>query len=285
MNKRIKTLVLSLLLAALLGMIFWIVWGNTALEISTYIVRSEHISEAFEGYRIVHISDLHNAQMGKDNRKLLEMIKEAKPDMIAITGDLIDSRNTNIDVALQFAEKAMEIAPCYYVTGNHESRIPEYDRLKKGLIQLGVVVLENATAEIWRDQRKLVVMGIDDPGFLPEEWREDSASITQKQLEDLMEDKDSFTVLLSHRPEMFEIYVKSNVDLALSGHVHGGQFRLPIVGGVVSPNRELFPKYDAGMFVKKETIMVVSRGIGNSIIPFRINNRPEVVLIELTGKG
>ena len=285
MNKRIKTLVLSLLLAALLGMIFWIVWGNTALEISTYIVRSEHISEAFEGYRIVHISDLHNAQMGKDNRKLLEMIKEAKPDMIAITGDLIDSRNTNIDVALQFAEKAMEIAPCYYVTGNHESRIPEYDRLKKGLIQLGVVVLKNATAEIWRDQRKLVVMGIDDPGFLPEEWREDSASITQKQLEDLMEDKDSFTVLLSHRPEMFEIYVKSNVDLALSGHVHGGQFRLPIVGGVVSPNRELFPKYDAGMFVKKETIMVVSRGIGNSIIPFRINNRPEVVLIELTGKG
>lgn len=103
----------------------------------------------------------------------------------------------------------------------------------------------------------------------------------ETHLQELMNESYSFTLLLSHRPELFEIYVNNEVDLVLSGHAHGGQFRLPFVGGLVAPNQGLFPKYDAGLYTEENTNMIVSRGIGNSILPFRFNNRPEVILIEL----
>ncbi|MGB4138298.1 MAG: metallophosphoesterase, partial [Saccharofermentanales bacterium] len=103
------------------------------------------------------------------------------------------------------------------------------------------------------------------------------------KLHELMKENDGFTVLLSHRPELFDVYVDCGVDLVLSGHAHGGQFRLPFVGGIVAPDQGLFPKYDAGLYAAESTNMIVSRGIGNSIIPFRFNNRPEVVLIVLDG--
>ena len=94
-----------------------------------------------------------------------------------------------------------------------------------------------------------------------------------------------YVVLLSHRPELFNSYVENNVDLVFSGHAHGGQFRIPFIGGIVAPNQGVFPKYDAGIFTEGNTNMVVSKGVGNSIIPFRVNNRPEVILIELTVQG
>ena len=103
----------------------------------------------------------------------------------------------------------------------------------------------------------------------------------ETHLQELMNESDSFTLLLSHRPELFEIYVNNEVDLVLSGHAHGGQFRLPFVGGSVAPTPGLVPKYDAGLYTEENTNMIVSRGIGNSILPFRFNNRPEVILIEL----
>lgn len=162
--KKKRIIVPAVVVAILLALIIWIAWGNTALELNTYTVSGEKLPEAFDGYRVAHVSDLHNAEMGKDNEKLLDMLRDAEPDIIAITGDLIDSRKTDIDTALQFAEAAMEIAPCYYVTGNHEARVAEYD---------------------------------------------------------------------------------------------------------------------AGLYTQEYTNMIVSRGIVNSIIPFRFNNRPEVVLVKL----
>ena len=103
-------------------------------------------------------------------------------------------------------------------------------------------------------------------------------------LKDYKNEKDTFTLLLSHRPELFEVYTENNIDLALTGHAHGGQIRLPFVGGVIAPHQGFFPEYDGGLYIKEETSMVVSRGIGNSIFPFRFNNRPEVVLIELQAR-
>ena len=152
--KKKKAVVLTACFTVLLAVVLWVIWGNSALELNTYTVIAKDIPEFFDGYRIVHISDLHNAQMGDNNQTLLEMIEQADPDMIAITGDLIDSRNTNITIALQFAEKAMQIAPCYYVTGNHEAKISDYDKLKSGLVELGVVVLENTSVEIEREGEK-----------------------------------------------------------------------------------------------------------------------------------
>ena len=146
-KKKKKTIALAVI-AVIVALVVWTVWGNTALQLNTYTVSSEELPSVFDGYRIAHVSDLHNAEMGDGNEKLLAMLREAEPDIIAITGDMIDSRNTNVAVAMAFAEEAMLIAPCYYVTGNHEARVSEYDELKAGLEACGVVVLENKRAKI-----------------------------------------------------------------------------------------------------------------------------------------
>ena len=281
-KKRKLMIVLTVVASLLIALVIWTVWGNTALELNTYTVSSGRLPEAFDGYRIAHISDLHNTEMGKDNDKLLNMLREAKPDIIAITGDLIDSRNTDIEIALQFVEEAVKIDPCYYVTGNHEARVSEYfDDLKNGLTELGIIILEDERVDLDKNSETITLIGINDPSFKSDYLFGDSETVVETHLQELMNESYSFTLLLSHRPELFEIYVNNEVDLVLSGHAHGGQFRLPFVGGLVAPNQGLFPKYDAGLYTEENTNMIVSRGIGNSILPFRFNNRPEVILIEL----
>lgn len=283
-RKKKRIIVFAVVATILLGLIIWTAWGNTALELNHYTISSDRLTEAFDGYRIAHVSDLHNTEMGKDNEKLLDMLQEADPDIIAITGDIIDSRNTDIDVALQFTKDAMEIAPCYYVTGNHEARVSEYDELKEGMIELGVVVLEDGRIELEQSGETITLLGVKDPSFQTDYLFGDSETVMQSKLQEIVNEEDSYTILLSHRPELFEVYTESKVDLVLSGHAHGGQFRLPFVGGLVAPNQGLFPKYDAGLYTEENTNMVVSKGIGNSILPFRFNNRPEVILIELQSK-
>ena len=279
--KKKRIIVFAVVATILLGLIIWTAWGNTALELNHYTISSDRLPEAFDGYRIAHVSDLHNTEMGKDNEKLLDMLQEADPDIIAITGDIIDSRNTDIDVALQFTKDAMEIAPCYYVTGNHEARVSEYDELKEGMIELGVVVLEDGRNELEQSGETITLLGVKDPSFQTDYLFGDSETVMQSKLQEIINEEDSYTILLSHRPELFEVYTESKVDLVLSGHAHGGQFRLPFVGGLVAPNQGLFPKYDAGLYTEENTNMIVSKGIGNSILPFRFNNRPEVILIVL----
>lgn len=280
-SKKKRIIVLAVVAAVLLALIIWTVWGNTALELNTYTISSDILPEAFDGYRIAHISDLHNAEMGKDNEKLLDMLRETEPDIIAITGDIIDSRNTNIDIALQFTKAAMEIAPCYYVTGNHEARISKYDELKAGMEAAGVVVLEDEKTKISLEGGEITLIGVNDPSYQTDYLFGDAEAVMQSKLQEISDAENEFTILLSHRPELFEVYADNKMDLVLSGHAHGGQFRLPFVGGLVAPNQGLFPKYDAGLYTEENTNMIVSRGIGNSILPFRFNNRPEVILIEL----
>lgn len=282
--KKKKFIFLAVVAAVLITLVIWIAWGNTALELNTYTVTSARLPECFDGYRIAHVSDLHNAEMGEDNEKLLTMLREADPDMIAITGDLIDSRNTNVEIALQFAQEAMKIAPCYYVSGNHEARVNEYEELKTGLISAGVIILEDTQTEISIEGQTITLIGVNDPSFQTDYLFGDSETVMNSKLTELHTDGEAFTILLSHRPELFDAYADHDVDLVLSGHAHGGQFRLPFIGGVVAPNQGLFPEYDAGVYTDGNTNMLVSRGVGNSILPFRINNRPEVILIELQTK-
>lgn len=280
-KKKNRIIIFAVIAALLLALIIWIAWSNTALELNTFAIVSENLPDAFAGYRIAHVSDLHNAEMGDNNGNLIAMLKEAEPDIIAITGDLIDSRNTDIETALRFAEEAVKIAPCYYVTGNHEARISGYDDLKKGLTELGIVVLEDDRIMLERSGATITLLGVDDPSFQTDYLFGDSAAVMQSKLQQLTSEEDIYTVLLSHRPELFEIYMENGVDLVLSGHAHGGQIRLPFIGGIVAPNQGIFPKYDAGLYTEENMNMIVSRGIGNSLLPFRVNNRPEVVLIEL----
>ena len=284
-KKRTKIITLSVIGIALVLLIVWIAWGNSALELNSYRIASNSLPKEFEGFRIAQVSDLHNAEMGKDNEKLISMLVEAAPDIIVITGDIIDSRNTNVDVALDFAEQAVKIAPCYYVTGNHEARVDEYSDLKDGLIDLGVTVLEDAKTEMVCSGESIVLVGVTDPSFETDYLFGDDETVLNSKLNELISEEDGYVILLSHRPELFDTYVENKVDLIFSGHAHGGQFRIPFIGGVVAPNQGVFPKYDAGIYSEGDTNMVVSRGVGNSIIPFRINNRPEVILIELTTQG
>lgn len=305
---RKKKWILLVIIAVIIILLVWSLWGNTALELNEITVKSDRLPKGFDGYRIAHVSDLHNAEFGENNEKLLTLIAATEPDMIAITGDLVDSRRTDTEVALAFIEEAEKIAPCYYVPGNHESRIPGFDDLEDALQIAGVTTLRNGTIPLKKDGQEIQLVFLDDPAFHDVS---DSGAYLSCAWDQIMEetwffmgkpefynpsvsDADSspsqgslttqpFSIVLSHRPEAFDAYCEMGADLVLTGHAHGGQFRLPFVGGLVAPHQGLLPEYDAGLYTEGHTNMVVSRGLGNSLFPLRFNNRPEVVLVELRG--
>ena len=282
MKTKKKFIIHATIVSILILLIIWIAYGNTDLEIYKYNVKSEDIPSEFDNFRIVQISDLHNAEFGENNEKLLSILKQADADIITITGDMIDSRNTNVDTALSFAKEAVKIAPTYYVNGNHESRVPEeYEKLKQGLIDSGVTILENKSVDITLGDETITLIGINDPTFRMELVDDTMEQNIAHQLVNVIPDNDNYKVLLAHRPEYFDVYA-GQIDLVLSGHAHGGQFIIPFVGGFVAPGQGFFPEYYEGSHIKGNTELIVSRGIGNSIIPFRINNKPEIIVAELT---
>ena len=231
-------MIFTLVIAALVFVV-WIAWDNARIVVTPIEVKSEHLPKEFDGYKIAHVSDLHNDEFGEGNEKLLALIKEAEPDMIAITGDLLDSRRTSVEKALNFVQQAVQIAPCYYVTGNHESREDEaYGQMEKAMIEAGVIVLRNEKLALEKDGAQITVAGIDDPRFvLSTDRLEKMESVIGNVLAGLLKDvpEEQFTLLLSHRPELFELYCEQDVELVLSGHVHGGQFRIPGIGGIIGP--------------------------------------------------
>ena len=275
-KKRIFVTILLLLFI----LVVWTIWGNVTVGITRYTVTSNRLPHSFDGYKIAVVSDLHNAQFGNNNSQLVEKIKKEHPDIIAITGDLVDSNRTDIEIAIQLVSRLTEIAPCYYVTGNHEAWINEqYKELEKGLIAENVVILHDNVIQLTKGSETIQIAGQDDPYFTNTDTYIQE-SMLQTRINN-MSLSNEYCILLSHRPEMFEAYVSEEFDLVLSGHAHGGQFRVPFIGGIIAPDQGLFPEFDAGKYSKNNTIMIVSRGIGNSIIPVRFNNRPEIVIVEL----
>jgi len=275
-TKKKRLYIILSILALLLALVtVLLLWGNKALMLTELSIEDADLDPAFEGFRIAHVSDLHNTEFGKDNEKLLDLLENARPDIIAVTGDLIDSRSTKVDIAAAFMEKAARIAPCYYVPGNHEGRVPEeYGNLRERLESAGITVLENESVTVENDGESFTLIGLCDYGT--------GAVGLSEALSELMPKDGGFTLLLSHRPDHFEKYKKSGADLVLCGHAHGGQVRIPFIGGLVAPGQGLFPEYTEGVYTEETTSMVVSRGLGNSIIPLRVNNRPELLCIELT---
>ncbi len=224
--------------------VIYLYWGNTKIGVTNITVTSDNIPDEFNGFKIVQISDLQNTRFGKGNKRLIKII-----------GNKI---------------------PVYYVTGNHESRVREYNELESKLIENGVTVLKNESVKIEKDSSFINVIGVDDPSF----------GMSAKDIFDTVSElkTDGYDVLLSHRPELFETYCESGAELVLCGHAHGGQVRIPFIGGIVAPNQGLFPEYTAGSYKSGSTEMIVSRGLGNSIIPLRVNNPPELVVITLSGE-
>lgn len=273
-TKKQKYIKLAITLSIVIVIILFCNFQNKHLETTHYTYAAEQLGADLEGYRIVQISDLHNAKFGKNNQKLVGRIRECEPDMIVLTGDLVDSNHTNVDRAVQFVDEIVKICPVYYVTGNHEYWLEksEYDELMDGLIGAGVVILDDQVVEISRGDAKFRLVGLDDK------------SLADGTLEALLSDEKEFTVVLAHEPQYLVRYASIGVDLVLSGHAHGGQFRLPFVGGIVAPDQGFLPEYTAGEYYMDGTEMIVSRGLGNSVIPARLFNYPEIVCVELVGK-
>lgn len=279
-KKYIKSAIVLLIVIALL---LFCSYQNRHLETTYYTYKAEQLGADLEGYRIVQISDLHNAKFGKNNQKLVDRIRECEPDMIVLTGDLVDSNHTNVDRAVQFVDEIVKICPVYYVTGNHEYWLEksEYDELMDGLIGAGVVILDDQVVEISRGDAKFRLVGLDDKSLADGTLGTLLNNAQNVAHED--SEKNEFTVVLAHEPQYLARYAGTGVDLVLSGHAHGGQFRLPFVGGIVAPDQGFLPEYTAGEYYMNGTEMIVSRGLGNSVVPVRLFNYPEIVSVELVG--
>lgn len=272
-------LFIILTIAAVFIMFF--IWQNNDIVTTDVVYKNDKIPKEFEGFNIVQISDLHNKMFGKGQKRLLEKIVNATPDIIVVTGDLVDRRRYDLEKAMVFIKGAVKIAPVYYASGNHEAWSGEYETIRESLISAGVNVLDNQKVDIVKKDSTIEIIGLKDPAFLTSNYIDGTdISVLEKSLEGLA-DKDTFQVLLSHRPELFSVYAKHNIDLSFTGHAHGGQFRIPLLGGLVAPNQGFFPEYTSGSHEIDDSSMIVNRGLGNSIIPIRIFNRPEIIKVVL----
>lgn len=278
--KKIWVLFGIILAAIALSLFFY--WGNHSIVTTHHHYEHIDIPESFDGYTIVQVSDLHNANF---DGQLTESVEEEDPDLIAVTGDVIDRNRTDIPVATQFLQRMTEIAPVYFVSGNHEIASEKYEELQSELDDLGIQNLDDSFTLLERNGEEIGLIGLADPLLIQEDDLDEmgtSDQVIQSRLEELTTEVDpDFTILLSHRPERFDIYAETDVDLAFTGHAHGGQIRLPWIGGLFAPTQGFLPQYSEGMHEENGTSMIVSRGLGNSIFPFRIFNRPELVVVTL----
>ncbi|MBE0447146.1 MAG: metallophosphoesterase [Actinobacteria bacterium] len=274
----------KLLIALVITLLFFILFlnfENNSLTVTNLDVKLDDLPPKFDGYKILHISDLHGKSFGPRQRDLVAAISKTNPDLIAVTGDLIDHRRNNDEAGILLLRQITGIAPVYFVTGNHEQQSGRLNSLENRLTKYGVKVLRNSHASINRGNERLSIVGMDDVAKNAKPY--DSDAIVVNELNQAMADlpKSDVTILLAHRPEKFSIYSLYGVDLILAGHAHGGQIGLPLIGGLYAPDQGFFPKYISGPYKKHNSTMVVSRGLGNSIAPQRIFNRPEIVLITL----
>jgi predicted MPP superfamily phosphohydrolase len=260
------------------------IWQNNSIVITKFEYFNEKIPSEFDDFTIAHISDLHNKKFGEDQIKILNKVKSASPDIIVITGDLIDRRKYDLETAMIFINGAIDIAPVYYVSGNHEAWSGKFSSIKESLIDTGVNIIDNTEIELFKGKSSINILGVSDPDFFTSDYLEgtNTTEMTQK-LNQWSTDND-FKILLSHRPELFDLYCDNNMDLIFTGHAHGGQFRIPFVGGLIAPDQGLFPQFTSGSYHKNSSTMFVSRGLGNSIVPIRIFNRPEIVVVTLKSK-
>ena len=270
-----KKLLLAVVVIICAGLFSY--YQNNKLDLSTYTITSQKIAGA--GLKVVQLSDLHSKEFGENQYRLVNKVKAVEPDIITFTGDLIDQKRYDENAVLSLMNELVAIAPTYYVTGNHEYWSGRFQQLEQELKAANIKILHNQKEELHLNGSRLIIAGVDDPAVSGEEAEVTVASELDKALQGVS--KQDFILLLSHRPELFSLYEKRDIDLVLSGHAHGGQVRIPFVGGLAAPDQGFFPKYTAGIYEKDGTTMIVNRGLGNSIIPQRVFNTPEIVEINI----
>lgn len=259
-------LILIFFLFGLLGL-------DVRLTTKYYSVQTEKIKSAV---RIGLVTDLHSCYYGAEQQDLIREIEDSKPDVVLLGGDIIDD-DLPKDNAEIFMRQISTRYPTYYVTGNHEYRTGQVGKIKKLIKELGVTVLDGKVVTLSVRGEKVDLLGIDDPKVGAKEWKRQFEVVQQSVRTEV------FSVLLTHRPELFEQYLAGRFDLTLAGHAHGGQWRIPgLLNGLIAPNQGLFPKYAGGMYEKEDRVMVVSRGLAreSTRVP-RLFNRPEYVIVDL----
>lgn len=272
--RRRKTAVL-LVLTALLAAGF-LLWGNCSLQTTETALVSPALPPAFDGLRIVELADLHGRVFGRGSRRLLAAVRRAEPDLICIDGDLFDE-HTDLAMLPPLLRGLCAIAPVYYVTGNHEWRVPGLRGILAQMRTCGVTVLQDDWRVLRRGEDALIVAGTDDPCG-PAERKTPAELIADIRAE---AGEAAFLLLLTHRNDQLPQWSALGVQAVLAGHCHGGVVRLPFVGGLFGTDRRLFPAWDAGLYRQGETALYVSRGLGYTNVHFRLFNRPEVAVIVL----
>lgn len=272
--RRRKTAVL-LVLTALLAAGF-LLWGNCSLQTAETALVSPALPPAFDGLRIVELADLHGRVFGRGSRRLLAAVRRAEPDLICIDGDLFDE-HTDLAMLPPLLRGLCAIAPVYYVTGNHEWRVPGLRGILAQMRACGVTVLQDDWRVLRRGEDALIVAGTDDPCG-PAERKTPAELIADIRAE---AGEAAFLLLLTHRNDQLPQWSALGVQAVLAGHCHGGVVRLPFVGGLFGTDRRLFPAWDAGLYRQGETVLYVSRGLGYTNVHFRLFNRPEVAVIVL----
>lgn len=261
-------------------LIIFLAINLNVLQVTRYKISSNKIPDKFKGYKILHLSDLHSKEFGRNNIRLLTKINKINPDIIFMTGDMVRKTDKKFEITYEFIKKLCKEYKIYYSFGNHEI-YHDYVNLKEfkqSLERLGVIVLNNKKDIIKKDGESIDVYGLNfKHNMLPKKTL-NYKRILNSTLGEI--EKNKFNILLAHDPLNFDIYKSWGADLVLSGHVHGGVIRLFGIG-LLSPRRTLFPKYSAGKYKRDSTTMIVSRGLGNTKIGIRIFNLPEIVVIEL----
>lgn len=259
-RRKFKNLKLKLIIFAVLiciGCIF-------SFYQNYHIIVTEYEYKADFNCRIVQISDLHNQLFGIKQERLIDEVRECAPDIIFVTGDVVDSGHTRYENALVFFERALEIAPVYYITGNHEDWLlgDEFNNFLSKVEAMGVYYIDGKVISL----ENMIIAGTDG-GFRVGNynWNED----------------DKLKILLAHEPARYANYASVGADIVFSGHVHGGQAIIPGKGGLISPDMEFFPDLYKGEYHFGDMTMYISAGLGNSVLPLRINNYPEIVVVDI----
>ena len=302
--KKVNLFFIIILVIILFCILINLILNNLYL-VNNYKIKSSKIPDSFDGFKIVQLSDVHSIRNQKKFDILLKKVEKEKPNIIVLTGDFIDSsyyidclnsnRANNLDevcdkLTVEFAKKIKQIAPTYYIYGNHEMALlddVENNKFKNALLDIGIDIINNEAREITINNESINLLGIQDPSTLYKDSRfnsyNSSEEKTKKELDIVTEniDYDKFSILLSHRPEYLDLYSEYKFDLVLAGHAHGGQIRLPFIGGLYAPNQGWFPKYTKGLYQKENLKMIVSAGLGNSIAPIRIFNPFEMIVVKL----
>lgn len=275
--------IIIIVMAVIIAIGVFLYLQNNIIDITKYNLKYD---KADEPIRIVQLSDLHS----KPFKKVLKKIDEIKPDIICITGDYINDREKNKKKMLEYAKALVARAKVYYITGNHERRLENFDELMDELSKVGFIVLLNRVSIYYDKGFEIDFLGLDENQANFDDYKaRKKGTFEYKDMSPYFKQLDKlggYKIVLSHYPENFEgvkemKYSQYDFDLQLSGHAHGGQFCLPFIGPVYSPGQGLKPKYAKGSFGNRPKL-IVSRGLGNAEFPFRLFNHPEINVINIT---